>query len=308
MNPSKRHHFIPQFLLKNFTNERGKFYIYLVKEDRFKENEKLFSPKQQFYENFGNRTFIGSKVSFFIENEFSKLDSKVGSILHKCKSHQDKIIGNEWMILQHFVDMMFWRNPANEALLKVKIKNARYLSELGLSDDKRSLDLNQINSDEGIYKYIRLLMPMKNEIIDKKPSNIFLIRYRYKTIFGTNLPNLIGDNPVIYKQQNLDNLHNEQFIFPLAPALLVMRTTIKDIAVWKEVRLLLDMLQIAQAREYVAVTNSEYPALLRKFFEKNFDSVAHLRQTVFDHIFERSKIKLEKDILYDKTCRCTCKI
>lgn len=302
MNPSKRHHFIPEFLLRNFTNERGTFYIYLAKEDRFKENEKQFSPKQQFYENFANRTFIGNKQSLFIENEFSKLDSKIGSILHRCKSHQYKLTGNEWMTLQHFVDVMFWRNPANEDLLKEKIKNAKFLSELGFSENNGNLDLKQINADEGIYKYIRLLMPMKKEVTEKKPSNIFLIKHRYKTIFGADLPKLISDNPVIYKQAHHDNLQNEQFIFPLAPTLLLMRTTIKDIAFWKEVRLMVDMLQIAQAREYVAVTNTKYPPLLRKFFEKNFNSVSHLTQIIFDYFFERSKVNLNKDILYDKTC------
>lgn len=184
MNPSKRHHFIPEFILRSFTNEKGKFYIYLTKQDRFKSNERLFSPKQQFYENYANRTFIGKRESLFIEKEFSNIDNTVGSILHKCKSDVNyRSTEHEWVTLQHFVDLLFWRNPANEHLLKEKVKNAKSLSELGLSNSRRllrqestehdKLDINEINSDEGIYKCIRLLMPMSNEIANKNHSMVY---------------------------------------------------------------------------------------------------------------------------------------
>ncbi len=44
-NPSKDHHYIPVFYLENFVNEEGKFFIYKVKDRRFKMNGQPFTPK-----------------------------------------------------------------------------------------------------------------------------------------------------------------------------------------------------------------------------------------------------------------------
>jgi hypothetical protein len=39
-----KHHYLPQFYLRGFTNGERLFMIYLVKEQRFKQNGKLFLP------------------------------------------------------------------------------------------------------------------------------------------------------------------------------------------------------------------------------------------------------------------------
>ena len=44
-NISSRHHYIPQFYLRGFTNESGNFKIYDVQQKRFIKNGKDFYPK-----------------------------------------------------------------------------------------------------------------------------------------------------------------------------------------------------------------------------------------------------------------------
>ena len=49
---SKRHHYIPKFLIKEFTDEQGLLYIYDKIKDKFLTNKR--SPKSIFFENDRN--------------------------------------------------------------------------------------------------------------------------------------------------------------------------------------------------------------------------------------------------------------
>src|ERR1700733_15451019 len=109
-----RHHFIPVFYLKNFTDKQGLFYIYDVVNRSLKENGRKFAPSTHFYEHDLNTVTSGQTSSIFIENKYGKLDSQIGEIVAKIKRGDAMTLTPyEWTYLQYFVNVLYWRNPAN---------------------------------------------------------------------------------------------------------------------------------------------------------------------------------------------------
>ncbi len=49
MSISQKHHYLPEFYLKGFTNEAGQFSIYDYEQKRIKKN--LFYPSTHFFDN-----------------------------------------------------------------------------------------------------------------------------------------------------------------------------------------------------------------------------------------------------------------
>ena len=69
-NKTQKHHFIPIFYLKNFTNGQNSFHIYLIKEGKFKQSGKLFHPSSHFYEKHDNTISIKETKSDFLETNY----------------------------------------------------------------------------------------------------------------------------------------------------------------------------------------------------------------------------------------------
>ena len=72
---SWRHHYIPQFYLKGFLNENGKFKIYNIIDEIFIQKGKDFSPKSYFFEKDANTVVIGNEKDDFLESLYSQTDN-----------------------------------------------------------------------------------------------------------------------------------------------------------------------------------------------------------------------------------------
>ena len=299
MNLSTRHHFLPVFYLKRFTNENGFFYIYDVKVNEFKCKGKLFAPKTHFYEPYGNSIHFGKDESDFIEKSFSKTDMDVSKIIEKgCVVSHTPLNSEEWTMLQYFVNIMYWRLPANVNKVKEYISNAKSIAEFhfkfvdninGTKFDKAKENelFETMKADPDFYKFFRLMLPAITypEIFAKGFENSATV-----FSFPSGLPKLMSDNPIIYKNPDFVSLHHDDFIFPLTSNQLLIRHRFKQISVWSEVRILVDMLLLKQANEYVSCTDLTYPIMLNKTFDKTFNSIEHLRQTIFDKILETDNL------------------
>lgn len=71
MQKSWRHHYLPQFYLKGFTNENGTFKIYDVTQGKFLKDGKEFSPASYFFEKNAN-TIQSDKVDSERLENFTK--------------------------------------------------------------------------------------------------------------------------------------------------------------------------------------------------------------------------------------------
>lgn len=298
MSQTKRHHFIPEFYLKHFTNENNQFYIYLVKENKFKDRGRLFYPSQQFYEHYGNTVTYGQQQSDWIEKSFSDIDSKVGAIIKKISAGREWTLEEEeWIMLQYFVNIIYWRIPANTEKVKEYISNATCLSDFKMkvtdvrsgeqiSTDEEMKLLERIKRDPDFYKFLKLMLPANTfpEIFNK-PNRDFA--HIFPFTYADRLPKLVSDNPIIYRRPGKESLHTDEFIFPITPTQLLFRHRFSKLIVHSHVRLYVDMLLLLQANEYVSCTDLQYPALLKSEFQIQFGSIEKLRENIFNLIYQK---------------------
>lgn len=291
-NPSKAHHFIPVFYLENFTNNNGQFYIYKVKERKFKKNGSLFSPKSHFFKEKGN-TFEEIKVEpDHLEAKFyAPLDNEVAVIFNRIKSSysQDKygITDSEIMALEYFFGDLYWRNPSSDEHVK-RLIESRSLKELGIVANGNIEKFKEfelyIKSHPDFYKIVKGILPgsLFSNIDDGINRNYLILNY------PKFLPGLLGDNPVILKQKGHNN-YVEDMIVPLTKELVFSRNkkVVKFLNI--NVKVLIDMMLLKQANEYVCVTDKNYIEQLEDIYSEIYNNMEELRQVLF-HGLEKGHI------------------
>jgi hypothetical protein len=107
-NPKKKHHYIPVFYLKGFTNKNGYLYVYNKYEGSAFES----SPRGVAYENhyFSFMTPEGAKDSEMIENHMMFLEGKFSKIVRKIHNRKALTIDDK-MFFALFVASMMVRSP-----------------------------------------------------------------------------------------------------------------------------------------------------------------------------------------------------
>ena len=73
---SKRHHYIPQFYLKGFTNELGEYYLF----DKERNEIRKSKPINSFFENKRNTAFVKDEEFVVLEDMYAyyvEIPSKV---------------------------------------------------------------------------------------------------------------------------------------------------------------------------------------------------------------------------------------
>lgn len=296
MNTSRRHHFIPKFYLKHFTDEDGMFYIYDVKNNVFKNNGKKFAPRTHFYETNSNTVSFGGELSSFIEESYGSYDCDVAEIYRKItdRSGDFDLTSHEWTLLQYFINILYWRNPSNRKQLEDRIQQANCLKDLHLrlldakggrpvSKEMQTEFLGKLKDDPDFVKYQKLIVPAftYQEIFTKENDYAHIFRFPF------NLPKLVSDNPIIYRYPGKISLHIDEMIFPLTPTQILIRNRFDSLTIHSVVRIYIDMLLLMQAKEYVACTDPSYPISLKEQFHHRFTSVDELRQTLFKFIYQR---------------------
>ena len=283
-NPSTVHHFIPVFYLENFVNGNGQFYIYKIKERRFKKNGALFSPKSHFFKEHGN-TFNEVKIEKdFLESKFySPLDSDVAEIFSKIKNGHTQpkygITNLEVVHLEYFFGHLYWRNPATDKHVKEFIAS-RSLKEMGIVPKDKSKNIDDfefyIKSHPDYYKIVKGMLPGSlfhnmNTGADRQ----------YKILnYPIGLPGLLGDNPVILKQRAHNN-YIEDMIVPLTKQLVYSRNEKNIMFIDTNVKVLIDMMLLKQANEYVCVTDKIYVEQLEDLFNEIYKDTDELKQVLF---------------------------
>jgi len=300
MANSTRHHFIPEFYLKAFTDPAGKFYIYEKKTGKFRGNGKRFPPKQQFFEWYGNMVKFGEVESDFIEEGFSDMDSKVAQIIAKVKVDEGATLQEEdWLLVQFFVNIMHWRIPANSYKVKEFIEKATGLKDFGMKlkrkgsnlpikeDDEQNLFL-RMKGDADFPKFLKLSMPAIT--FPERLNSPINDHARIMSFPMGQLPYLVSDNPIIYRQPGISS-HIDEFIFPLTPKNILLRTKLKDTAYYSNLRIKIDTLLFAQAHEYVSCTEKRYPLMLNGLFKNAYkSSLEMLRENIFTSILDRNSL------------------
>ncbi len=215
MELSKRHHYIPRFLIKNFANENNMLWVYNKEQKRVLKTQQ--SPKAIFFEWDRNLFDVNGMPGDNIEKMYADVDDLLSKILDKILATQS-MTGHEltWMIF--LVGLMKWRIPKVDILFKELIKDIP-IADLGLK--MRPVDPG-VKTDTEVEKRIenldivketkRLLLavqPLINDnILSEIHKNCFILS-------DNQFPGLLGDCPIIEAPN--EGFHVlENFIFPLS--------------------------------------------------------------------------------------------
>lgn len=261
MNISKKHHYLPEFYLKGFTNDADKLFIYDKSRDVIKKGE--YSPSTHFFGFNRNSVEIDGKLDDFPEEMYSKIDDIDKGIIQFIQSQNSVFSLDSYQIfqLQLFISNFIWRNPQfDEKYRKAIIENESRKNFFRIRNVEDGSDapkeiVDEIKKSDGFIKSFRssygILKWMTNKT--KYDHEKWRISYNPKHYV------LVSDNPMIKLSKEID-FFEDNFIFPLSKKFTLIRSLTELTArqLPPEFTLLVDVIIVQQAEYYAACSNKEH--------------------------------------------------
>lgn len=261
---SKRHHFIPKFLIKGFTNSENLLFIY------DKVNDKLYnkarSPKSIFFENHRNtaETFDGKESSAIEDYFFQNLDNDSAKIIQTLQNNEIKNISlDEHIIgaLQFFLINLFWRIPVTDYAFNDLMMRSKITSD--------QIDPEKLRNNETYRKLerIKIFKHTFEEISNSKPpkSSFFM-----KLSELENDCFLLGDFPILYKSipRRFSDLGYMEYLFAISSTRIISCTLKPFGRVTKQVAYAYNSFIIDQSLKYVCASNYEILSENVEFYKR----------------------------------------
>jgi len=106
----KRHHYIPQFLLRNFTDEYGKLWVFSKRSQEVRYN----TPKNIDLEKHYNSTYENSQRNNSLELKLSKLESRLAptlkDTLNRIRDRRSLDLSSKKIEFQKLIYLQFCRS------------------------------------------------------------------------------------------------------------------------------------------------------------------------------------------------------
>lgn len=221
MEISRRHHYVPQFLLRNFTDEQGSFYVY----DKQKKTVTKTYPSKVFFTWDRNTVTVRDVAQNRdveldnLEQLHSALDSRFAADLHAVLQ-QGKLDPEQIASIVLLASFLKWRTPLSDSQFD-KLKHTTSLEKLGVriqaknkanQPDEAALE-HLLNSElfKETKRFVLPLLPLlKGEKMLEIHNNSFI-----QHCLNQRAQALIGDCAILEQQgQGYDELGH--FIFPLS--------------------------------------------------------------------------------------------
>lgn len=288
MKESRKHHYIPRFYLKGFTNENNQFFVYDKKENKMWQS----NPENSFLENHRNtgviEHFITKEISTsdIPETTLAYFDDRSAKVIEEIRksTHEDHVLIPERIhALRFFIISTFWRIPANDNLREDVIKNFSF-EELGFGfydkEGNRNEGLEKLLKEIDLWnKMYTTLLPISTVTKKYNKTNID----EWKLFYRENDFHLVSDNPIIIKNYIDFSSLQQELIIPLSSKrLLVITKKISPKVIDPVFSLKIDVLLFRKAFRYVASSDKNYLKLISEEANK-FPNITD--DKLFDNIF-----------------------
>ncbi len=263
MVQSKKHHYLPRFYLKGFTNKTGDFFIYDKKKDEIRKSK----PENSFFEKFRNTGTVKGEKSDLPERVLAEFDNRSANALEKIRksNFRENVLTPETLYeIRFFIASTFWRIPKNDNL-REKIINDFSFQELGFGIfEKKSGE--RMEEAEQLVKDIDLFRKMYSSLL---PLVSFMDKYNthnfndWRILHGTNSVHITGDNPIILKDQyeNFSSIQ-QNIIMPLSSEKILTCTNKAPNSFHPDFNLKMDIMILHQSERFVCSSSEEYLKLL----------------------------------------------
>ncbi len=194
---SIKHHYIPEYYTKGWTDTEGLLYVYDKRSNRFLGRR--LSPAGLFYEREGNTVQPNGRRNTIAEKAFTLVDTRYAPILERIRAEGASVMGmNEvsatmltLAVNQHF------RVPANDGLYRQVYDQTGMVvgDEAGSRNAEKEA---QLKADETNRKASRAFLPFSLLMATLK-EHLHEPLYLETAILGKGYPLFVlSDNPVVY--------------------------------------------------------------------------------------------------------------
>jgi hypothetical protein len=286
MAQSSRHHYIPRFLIKNFSDEENLLWVYNKEQRRILKAQQ--SPKAIFFEWDRNLFKVNGAPGDNIEKMYGEVDNLLSKTLDNILATHN-MTGRELTLMIYLVSLMKWRIPKVDASARELVKDLS-IENLGMAirpvDPTQKADpedLKKIYQTDIIGETKRLLLsvqPLLNpQVLDEIHSNCFITSYE-------EFPALLGDCPII-EEDNTDFKTLGNFIFPLSTTdTLICKRGAKRYIPTRMFYIQKDLNIFHLSEKYVACKSHEQLKNIATIYYQleEKESLHLLKQSVFDSI------------------------
>lgn len=286
MGISSRHHYLPVFYLKGFTDAQGLLNVYNIKEDRLVN--KSLPPKSVFFERDRNTLFLEPENTDFIEQLYSMIDSSCAKAFESLLAIKNKEVTTDILIkVRFFISTLFWRIPNIDSDIDA------FIDGLGMEDlkfkivDKEGKDappdvFQKYLQDPNFRKAYRASLSLINHRIIKNDEV-----NNWKFYFATDRSfHVCGDSPIIKRDESAKFLEDTDFIIPLSSRnLLIHKKGERVNVIQPETIFKIDLLIFLQSSKYACCLNRGYLEALSKMRAGYTESrMNYLKQELFSTI------------------------
>ncbi|HMK24878.1 MAG TPA: DUF4238 domain-containing protein [Chitinophagaceae bacterium] len=264
---SKKHHYIPIFYLKGFTDDNDQFYVYDKKLDKIWQS----SPDNSFFEKHRNtaadKNVITDEIikTDFPEYLLSVHDAKaapaIDAIRKSTKDDQDVLTIERLYQIRHFIFSLFWRSPANDEFRNDFIKKNSFRS-MGLRYVDKATGMPNLEAEDMMFSsdLFRKMYPWILPLITFENSGDFKNNFSdWKLLYHKDPVHLVTDNPIIHPPiKDFSCLHRNVIFHISSTRTIVSTDKIIPHILPSVFSLRIDLLLFIRAHRFVASANRFY--------------------------------------------------
>jgi hypothetical protein len=273
---SKRHHYLPRYYLKGFTDSDNRFFVY----DKEKERVFVSSPDAAFFENNLNTvTFPKGDLSDFLENMYTEIENQSWDSLDRirestCKTPIELL---DKMHVFLFLLFLYWRLPSNIAHVERLSEKAfidggefDYFRLVNNSGQRAPREVTEmLKNSQAFKKTFKQIIPFIPFYKDKDWA-ARLERWRFLYTGDDKSWYIVGDTPIIVKVGSEHDFVNclKEFMFPISGKILLInidKPLNRGLAPQFVIEFNTAIIQ--QARRFVACQNKDFLEALIKYYK-----------------------------------------
>jgi len=271
---SKKHHYLPRYYLKGFTDNRNSFYVY------DKQKDKIFytSPDTTFFQNNLNTvTLPNGSSSDFLEELYTGLENRCWRSFDRIRrsTFKNAVSLLDRMYLFLFLLFLYWRLPNNTEFVEKFAERAfldnnefdffRLVNKSGENAPKEIAE--KLKKSSAFKKSFRQIIPFVPLFKDQDWA-ARLENWRF--LYTEKVWSMVGDNPIIVKGGNVHDCINclGEFVFPISgKILLVSINNPLDKGLPPEFTVQLNIAIIEKAERFAACNNKDFLEALIKHYK-----------------------------------------
>lgn len=277
-NESVRHHYLPVFYLKGFTNEGETFFVYDKVTKKIIPNQ---PPKNHFFvKNLNTLNHNGEKKLNYEESHFGSVDSRASILLKKICSpdfiNEEQLPPLERFQILSFIQSLYWRSPfRDEIYCEIAKKEGVFNKYFGISTDSEEvpqLVLQEIAKD--IIDNPEFIKAFKHVIPSTSGTeelwNLFH-KWKFITVTVNEANFIIGDDPFLINNSNLSSTNIfEELVIPISKKHLLILSNQAPNFIDSVLYVQINLSIFIKAKRFVASNNEKWLKELAAFYDLSF--------------------------------------